>query len=81
MPIDLDIREHEVLGPIIEEAEQKGRSEGRQEGEIAALRRLIERRFGALPQWAAEKIGCIIDTPVGRFERVLDAPSLAELLR
>ena len=45
MPIDLDIRDHETLGPLFREAEQKGR----QEGALAILRRLIGRRFGALP--------------------------------
>lgn len=53
MPIDLDIRDHEVLGPMIIKAEQKGRQEGLREGlqagELTVLRRLIEKRFGALP--------------------------------
>jgi hypothetical protein len=30
--------------------------EGRQEGELTILRRLIEKRFGALPASAAEKL-------------------------
>src|ERR1022692_4572454 len=63
MPIDLDIRDHETLGPIIIEAEQKGlqkglqegRQEGRQEGDLTILRRQIAKRFGALPGWAAER--------------------------
>jgi hypothetical protein len=49
MPIDLDIREHEVLGPMFKEAEQKGLQKGLQVGELTILRRLIEKRFGALP--------------------------------
>ncbi len=32
-----------------------GREEGRVEGESRLLRRLLERRFGALPQWATEQ--------------------------
>ena len=32
MPIDLDIRDHEVLGPIIIKAEQKALQEGLQKG-------------------------------------------------
>jgi len=86
MPIDLDIRDHEVLGPMFIEAEQKGlqkgRQEGRQEGELTVLRRLIERRFGPLPGWAAEKLAAL---PVSGLEdlseRVLDAKSVEELLR
>ena len=48
MPIDLDIRDHEVLGPIIIEAERKGK--------LIVLRRLIEKRCRALPSWAGKKL-------------------------
>src|SRR5580692_4248364 len=81
MPIDLDIRDHEVLGPMFIEAEQKGRwegrqeglqeglqegrQEGRQEGELIVLRRLIEKRFGPLPGWAGEKLAAL---PVSALE-------------
>ena len=82
MPIDLDIRDHEVLGPMFIEAEQKGLQKGRQEGELTVLRRLIEKRFGPLPGWAAEKLAAL---PVSALEdlseRVLDAASVEELLR
>jgi hypothetical protein len=82
MPIDLDIRDHEVLGPMFIEAEQKGRREGRQEGELTVLRRQIEKRFGPLPDWAGEKLAAL---PVSALEdlseRVLDAKSVEELLR
>jgi len=102
MPIDLDIRDHEVLGPMFIEAEQKGlqkgrqegrqkgrqegrqegRQQGRQEGELIVLRRQIEKRFGPLPGWAAEKLAAL---PVSGLEdlseRVLDAASVEELLR
>jgi predicted transposase YdaD len=90
MPIDLDIRDHELLGPMIREAErqaqqkglQEGRHEGRQEGELAVVRRVMEKRFGALPRWATEKLA---ELPVAALEdlseRLLNANSLEELLR
>jgi hypothetical protein len=82
MPIDLDIRDHEVLGPIIIKAEQKALQKGRQEGELAVLRRQIEKRFGALPNWAREKLA---DMPASELEdlseRVLGARSVDELLK
>jgi predicted transposase YdaD len=94
MPIDLDIRDHEVLGPIIIKAEQKGLQEGlqkglqkgRQEGlhagKLTVLQRQIAKRFGALPRWARVKLE---DMPASELEdlseRVLDAVSLYELLR
>src|ERR1022692_4110719 len=89
MPIDVDIREHEVLGPMFKEAEQKGRQEGRregrqeglQEGELTVLRRLIEKRFGALPGWAGEKLAALSASELEDLSmRVLDAKSVEELL-
>jgi len=86
MPIDLDIRDHEVLGPMFIEAEQKGRQEGLREGlqagELTVLRRLIEKRFGALPGWAREKLAALSASELEELsERVLDAQSVEELLR
>jgi len=90
MPIDLDIRDHEVLGPLfikaeqkgIQEGLQKGRQEGLHAGKIAVLQRQIEKRFGALPRWVRVKLE---DMPAPELEdlieRVLDATSLAELLK
>jgi hypothetical protein len=81
MPIDVDIREHEVLGPMFIEAEQKGLQTGLHQGELTVLRRLILKRFGTLPNWAAEKLAAL---PVPELEdlseRVLDAKSVEELL-
>jgi predicted transposase YdaD len=82
MPIDLDIRDHETLGPMFIEAEQKGLQKGRQEGELAILRRLIEKRFGALPKWAGDKLAALSPSQLEDLsERVLDATSVEEWLR
>ena len=81
MPIDIDIREHEVLGPMFKEAEQKGLQKGLQVGELTILRRLIEKRFGALPGWAGEKLAALPASELEDLtERVLDAKSVEELL-
>jgi predicted transposase YdaD len=78
MPIDVDIREHEVLGPMFKEAEQKGR----REGELTILRRLIEKRFGALPRWAGEKLAALSPSELEDLsEWVLDAKNVEELLK
>jgi predicted transposase YdaD len=90
MPIDVDIHEHEVLGPMLREereegrreGRQEGRREGRQEGELAVLRRQIEKRFGALPIWASERLVALTVSELEELgERVLDAKSVEELLR
>ena len=89
MPIDLDIRDHEVLGPLfikaeqkgIQEGLQKGRQEGLHAGKIAVLQRQIEKRFGALPRWARVKLEDMQESELEDLsERVLDAGSLDELL-
>ena len=52
MPILDDIMDHDVIGPAI----RQGLQQGRQEGELAILRRLIQKRFGPLPAWADERL-------------------------
>src|ERR1022692_4386352 len=77
MPIDIDIREHEVLGPMLEEARQKGL----REGVLIVLRRQIEKRFGAMPNWAAEKLAGLSTADLEDLSvSVLDARKLEDLL-
>jgi hypothetical protein len=62
-------------------AEQKGRQEGRQEGEAAILLRQLERRFGALPDWARDRIAAADTAALEDWGlRVLDAGSLDDVL-
>jgi len=60
---------------------QEGRQEGRQEGEAALLLRLLERRFGALPGWARERIATADTVALEEWGlRVLEAGSLDDVL-
>ena len=82
MPIRINILENEVLGPMFQKGWDEARQEGRQEGDLAVLRRLIEKRFGALPDWASEKLSALPASELEDLsERVLDAKSVEELLR
>lgn len=82
MPIETSILEHDVLGPLFRKGQQEGRLEGRQEGELTILRRLIEKRFGALPAWANDKLNALSAAELEDLsERVLDAGSVEELLK
>ncbi|MGA2739432.1 MAG: DUF4351 domain-containing protein [Bryobacteraceae bacterium] len=73
MPIDLDLRDHETLGPLFMAAGQKG--------ELTILRRQIAKRFGALPGWAAERLAELSTAELEELsERVLDARSVEDLL-
>jgi hypothetical protein len=82
MPVFIDIMENTVLGPRIRQGMEEGRQQGLREGELAILRRLIEKRFGAIPTWAEEKL---TSRPTADLEdlsvRVQDAQSLEDLLR
>ncbi len=68
----------------MEESRQQGRLEGeqrgRQSGKAALLLRLLERRFGVLPDWARDRV---LAADTDRMEewglRVLDAASLNEV--
>jgi hypothetical protein len=69
MPIYIDILENKVLGREFKR------------GEVAVLRRLIEKRFGPLPSWVEQRLA---NASAGELEelatRILDAASLEDLL-
>ena len=78
MPILNDILDHEVLGREF----KKGLQEGRQVEAVAILRRLIEQRFGALPEWAEARITSQIIPELESLSlRILKARSLEELFQ
>ena len=81
MPIMHDILDHEVIGPAIKQGMREGLERGMQQGELSVLRRLIEKRFGPLPDWADERLAQL---SLGELDdlslRVLDATSLDDLL-
>lgn len=54
----------------IAEGEIKGKQEGRQEGEVLALQRLLAKRFGVIP---ADTIALIANAPVADIERWFDS--------
>ncbi len=64
----------------IERLVQEWRLEGEKKGEIAVLRRLLERRFGALPADAIERLeNADVDLLLEWSDRVLTATRLDEV--
>lgn len=60
--------------------EQETANRGRKEGEGAALLRLLERRFGALPEAVTTRVAeASTDEIEGWLDRVLDASSLEDV--
>jgi hypothetical protein len=61
----------------IEKGIQKGLQQGLQQGESRLLRKQLERRFGALPQWASDKLYSAAEQDLNSWgEAVLTAPNL-----
>jgi hypothetical protein len=64
----------------LQEAEKVGEERGERKGEAALLLRLLERRFGVLPEWVRERVGAAETAAVEEWGvRVLDAGSLDEV--
>jgi Domain of unknown function (DUF4351) len=70
MPILNDILDNKVLGREFKR------------GELTVLRRQIEKRFGAIPSWAEERLAGRSPADLEDLSvRVLDAQSLEDLLK
>jgi len=70
----------------MEEGRQKGLQQGLQqglhEGEAALLRKLLERRYGALPTWVRDKLAQAAPEQLEAWAvEILDAPSLEDVFR
>jgi hypothetical protein len=65
----------------LQQGKQEGEQEGELKGELKVLRRQIEKRFGAIPAWAEERLASRTTAELEDLSvRVLDAQSLEELL-
>jgi len=74
MPILGDTLDNRVLG--------REYKRGLQDGELTVLRRLIEKRFGAIPTWAEERLTGRSAADLEELSvRVLDAESIEDLLK
>ncbi len=64
-----------------EKGRQEGRQEGRQAGEAAILLRQLERRFGALPSWARDRVAAAETAALEEWGlRILDGGNLEDVL-
>lgn len=82
MPIQIDLMENEVIADYYNRGRQEGRQEGVHEGEIAVLRRQIEKRFGEMPEWAQQRLASRTAEQLEQLSvRLLDAGTLEELLK
>ena len=72
----------EMMVTIAERLRHEGRAEGLQEGEARSLARLLERRFGPLPDEIATRIASANTSQLERwFEAAIDAPTCEAVFR
>jgi predicted transposase YdaD len=82
MPILDDIMDHDVLGPVFREGEQKGIREGEQKGELKALRRIITQRFGQIPAAIDQRLSKLSTAELDELTaRLLNAKNIEELFK
>ena len=71
-----------MLASRAEDWKRQWLQEGRQKGEAAILLRQLERRFGALPDWATDRITTADTVALEEWSlRVFDATTLDDVLR
>lgn len=66
----------------ITSVERIGIAKGRVEGQTLLLKRLLERRFGLLPEWVTEKLSCATEQELEAWaEAILTAPTLEAVFK
>jgi hypothetical protein len=82
MPVYIDLLENKVLGPAFKKGLEEGELKGKLEGELKILRRQIEKRFGPIPKWAAERLAARSAAQLEELgDRILEVTSIEDLLR
>lgn len=80
MPVYIDILENKVLGPTFKKGLEEGELKGKLEGELKILRRQIEKRFGPIPKWAAERLAARSATELEELsDRILEVTNIEDL--
>jgi hypothetical protein len=73
---------YQFQDPLIRESLEKGRDEGRVEGQREIVLRQLSKRFGPLPSWAEERITQATTEQVELYvDAVLTSASLEEVLQ
>ena len=77
---DIELRQTRFYQDVFQEGQEEGRQEGRQEGELTIILRLLERRFGTLPEAVVERLRQFDAECLEAFSEVLlDARSFDEI--
>ncbi len=78
--VEITAHPEDIVPTIAQQFHDKGRAEGRAEGEVAVLLRQITRKFGVPPTAVQDRLSAATPEQLQRWEaRILDATSLEEL--
>jgi hypothetical protein len=78
----IEARMHEWEQGWLHEGLEKGRKQGLREGEAHLLQRLLQRRFGELPDWVGDRLTSASSEQLEQWaERLLDIESLQALFQ
>lgn len=78
--LNVDLKKTRFYQDVYSEGRMAGRDEGRTEGEAALLLRLLERRFGNVPEDTQQRIRkADAETLLLWGERILDAKTLEDI--
>ena len=86
MPITLDLEENPLFVEIFERHTQRGiqigEQRGKQQGEMTVLHRLLEKRFGTLPQWVEIRLAQATLAELEQWSlQIFDATRLEDIFR
>ena len=82
MPLLIDIMDNPVFRREYERGLDEGKAEGKIEGERDLVRRLLEKRFGSLPEWANSRLAAADLAELDALGlRLFDAATLEDLFR
>ena len=81
---DIELKQTRFYRDVFSEGEQegleKGMEKGLEQGELAIVLRVLQRRFGPLPETLRERLGQLERTRIEALSDImLDLPNVAEL--
>ncbi|MBF8274473.1 MAG: hypothetical protein HW380_3578 [Magnetococcales bacterium] len=80
MSLTFNVMENDVLRPLFMKAQMDSELVGEQKGEAKMLIRMLQRRFGAVPDWASEKVAEAEPSSLEEWSlRIFDAQSLDDV--
>ena len=80
MPILLDLKDHNILGPTFRKGLKQGMERGLEQGERRLVLRMLAQRFGELPTAVVKRLDSMSASEIESLsDRILTAATLHDL--